>query len=323
MEKITIKNENLSVSVLTLGAIVQNITAFGVSVAAGFDSEEEYLADTCYFGACVGRTANRTGNDNNIDGVIIPLPLNENGVNHLHGGVEGFNRKRFTVTEKSDASVTLNYFSPDGEEGYPGNLDLYVTYKLVGDALLISYKATTDKPTWVNLTNHTYFNPHGINNELGAGFGGVAVSIYADKVSTYDENNRVIGDMPVKATEFDLNQPTLLQRFYDHNFYLNGDEYKDFSGISLRKAGEMKSVIGIKCYTDAPCMQLYCGEFIPENTVISGGTVIGSGSAMCFETQLEPNFQSKGENILRPDGVYETATAYVFSKTDIRIGSVK
>ena len=97
-------------------------------------------------------------------------------------------------------------------------------------------------------------------------------------------------------------------------------EYRDFSGASLRKAGKMTSVIGIECYTDAPCMQLYCGEFIPEGTVISGGNVIGSGSAMCFETQLEPNFQSKGEHILRPDGVYKTSTAYVFSKTGITVG---
>ena len=129
-----------------------------------------------------------------------------------------------------------------------------------------------------------------------------------------------IGTMPVKNTEFDLNNRTILNQFYDHNFYLNGNEYRDFAGISLRKAGEMTSVIGIECYTDAPCMQLYCGEFIPEETVISGGSVIGSGSAMCFETQLEPNFQSKGENILRPDDVYRTNTAYVFRKTGIKVG---
>ena len=209
------------------------------------------------------------------------------------------------------------------KNGYPGNLDVTVTYSLIVDSLVISYKATTDKPTWVNLTNHTYFNPHGINNEFGAGFGGAAVSIYADKVSLYNENNRVIGNTAVENTEFDLNNPTLLQRFYDHNFYLNGDEYEDFSGVSLRKAGEMKSVIGIECYTDAPCMQLYCGEFIPEGTVISGGMVIGSGSAMCFETQLEPNFQSKGEHILHPDEVYRSNTAYLFRKTGIKVGGCK
>ncbi len=321
MEKIIIKNKNLSVTVLTLGAIVQNITAFGVSLVAGFDSEAEYFSDTCYFGACVGRTANRTGNDNKIDGVVIPLPLNEKGINHLHGGMQGFNLKRWTVVEKSDASVTLDYLSPDGEEGYPGNLDVYVTYTLIDDALLISYKATTDKPTWVNLTNHSYFNPHGIDNEAGARIGGSLVAIYADRVSAYDENSRVIGSMPVEGTEFDLNNLYLIDRYYDHNFYLNSEEYRDFSGISLRKAGKMRSTIGIECYTDAPCMQLYCGEFIPEGTVISGGTKIGSGSAMCFETQLEPNFQSKGEHILRPGDVYKTSTAYVFEKTGIKVGN--
>ena len=320
MEKIIIKNDKISVSVLTLGAIVQGINAYGIDVTAGFDSEEEYFNDTCYFGGLIGRCANRCGAKQYIDGVEYNLTLNERGVNQLHGGNVGFNLKRWTVVERSDTSVTLNYRSPDGEEGYPGNLDVYVTYTVIDDALLISYKAATDKPTWVNLTNHSYFNPHGINNEFDARFGGVIVSIYADRVSVYDENSRVVGNIPVKDTEFDLNEPNLLHRFYDHNYYLNSEEYRDFSGKSLRKAGKMTSVIGIECYTDAPCMQLYCGEFIPENTVISGGRVIGSGSAMCFETQLEPNFQSKGEHILRPDEVYETSTAYVFSKTGIKVG---
>lgn len=320
MEKIIIKNDKLSVSVLTLGAIIQGINAYGVDLTAGFDTEEEYFNDTCYFGGLIGRCANRCGSTQYIDGVEYNLTLNEKGINHLHGGNIGFNLKRWTVVEQSDTSVTLHYLSPDGEEGYPGDLDVYVTYTIVDDALLISYKATTDKPTWVNLTNHSYFNPHGINNEAGARFGGAIVSVYADRVSVYDENSRVIGSMPVKDTEFDLNRPNLLSGFYDHNFYLNSEEYRDFAGVKLRKAGRMTSVISVECYTDAPCMQLYCGEFIPENTVISGGNVIGSGSAMCFETQLEPNFQSKGEHILRPDEVYNTSTAYVFSKTGIKVG---
>ncbi len=312
MEKIIIKNENISVSILTLGATVQNITAFGVSLTAGFDTEEEYLADTCYFGGLVGRTANRTGNDNKIDGEIISLPLNEKGINHLHGGIEGFNRKIFNVAEKSETSVKLTYLSPDGEEGYPGNLDLSVTYTVVDNALVISYNATTDKPTWVNLTNHSYFNPNGINS--GENFKKSSVAIYADRVSTYDENSRVVGNMPVENTEFDLNVPKPLCRFYDHNYYLNGNEFKTFLGENLRKAGDMLGKINITAYTDKPCMQLYCGEFIPDNTIISGGYKIGSGSAMCFETQFEPNFQTKGENILRPDKTYKTTTVYEFTK---------
>lgn len=313
MEKIILKNNNLSITILTLGAIVQNITAFGLSLTAGFDDEESYLTDTCYFGGLIGRTANRTGDNNKIDGETIPLPLNEKGINHLHGGVDGFNHKRWNVDSQTETSVTLSYLSPDGEEGYPGNLAVKVRYELIDDSLLISYSAKTDKPTWVNLTNHSYFNPFGINNG-GTVIGNPIVAIYADRVSIYDEKTRVIGSVPVEDSEFDLNKPNKLSRFYDHNFYLNGKEYCSFKGLSLRKAAEMQGDINIECYTDLPCMQLYCGEFIPDGTIISGGNIIGKGSAMCFETQLEPNFQARNENILRPEEEFKTSTAYSFSK---------
>lgn len=318
MKKIILKNSNLSVTILTLGAIVQNITAFDVSLTAGFDDEESYLTDTCYFGGLIGRTANRTGDKYYIDNTEITLNLNEKGINHLHGGFEGFNRKRWTVEEKGDTFVTLSYFSPDGEEGYSGSLKTYVTYRLVEDALLISYRAVTNKPTWVNLTNHSYFNPFGIDNEKGARIGGALIQVYADRVSVYDEKQRVVGSIPVDNTEYDLREKYLIERSYDHNFYLSGLEYKTFENKYLRKAAKVYGTINIECYTDLPCMQLYCGEFIPEGTVISGGAVIGRCSALCLETQLEPNFQARGGNILRPDDEYKTSTAYVFSKGGIK-----
>lgn len=318
MEKIYLKNQNLAVTILTHGAIVQNITAFGISLAAGFDTKEEYLNDTCYFGGLIGRTANRTGDKHFIDETEITLNLNEKGINHLHGGYEGFNRKEWKIEEKSETAVTLSYFSPDGEEGYSGDLQTYVTYSLVEDALLISYRAVTNKPTWVNLTNHSYFNPFGINNEAGARIGGALIEVFADRVSTYDENQRVVGSMPVEGTEFDLRKKYLIERSYDHNFYLSGLEYKSFGDKDLRKAAKVYGTINIECYTDLPCIQLYCGAFIPEGTVISGGTVIGSGSALCLETQLAPNFQPGGGNILRPNDEYKTSTAYVFSKGGIK-----
>ncbi len=319
MEKIIIKNENITVTVLTLGAIIQNINAYGIDLVAGYATEEEYFRDTCYFGGLIGRTANRTGDDNSIDGVVYPLPLNEKGINHLHGGMEGFNLKRWSVEKQSETSVTLSYLSKDGEEGYPGNLTVFVTYSLTEDALLISYKATTDKPTWVNLTNHSYFNPFGINNEAGARIGGALIEVYADRVSVYDENSRVVGSMPVENTEFDLRKKYLICRHYDHNFYLSGEEYDCFGDKKLRKAVKIWGSVNIECFTDLPCMQLYCGEFIPENTVLQDGAVIGCGSAVALETQLEPNFQSRNENILRPDDVYETSTAYRFTKGHITV----
>jgi aldose 1-epimerase len=126
MEKILIENENIKVTILTLGAIIQGISAFGYDITAGYATEEEYFKDTCYFGGLIGRTANRTGGDNSIDDKVIPLPLNEKGINHLHGGNQGFNLKRWKVESQNKTSVTLSYLSPDGEEGYPGNLKVFV-----------------------------------------------------------------------------------------------------------------------------------------------------------------------------------------------------
>ncbi len=319
MEKYIIKNENISVTVLTLGAIIQGINAFGVDLTAGYATEEEYFKDTCYFGGLVGRTANRCGSEQYIGENKYILPLNEKGINHLHGGMQGFNLKRFSVISHSEDSITLNYLSPDGEEGYPGNLDVTVTYSIKGDSLVISYKATTDKPTWVNLTNHSYFNPFGINNKAGARIGGALIEVYADQVSVYDENTRVIGRKSVEGTEFDLREKYLITRYYDHNFYLSGDEYDAFCGKSLRKAATVRGSINIECFTDMPCMQLYCGEFIPENTTLTDGTVIGSGAALCLETQLEPNIQARGEGIFTPEKPFISSTAYRFSVGNISI----
>lgn len=315
MEKIVIKNSKISVTLLTLGAIVQKINAYGRELVAGYATEEEYFKDTCYFGGIVGRTANRCGETQYINNIEYTLPLNEKGINHLHGGNEGFNLKRWSIAEQGSDYATFTYLSPDGEEGYPGNLNVFVTYKLLDDTLLISYKATTDKATWVNLTNHSYFNPFGINS--GARIGGALVRILADRVSVYDENSRVIGSMSVENTEFDLREKSLLFRYFDHNYYLSGDEYEEIDGKRLRKAAEVRGSVNIECFTDAPCVQLYCGEFIPENTRIFDGSLIGCGSALCLETQLEPNVQARGEGILNPDDVYSTATAYRFTKGGI------
>lgn len=319
MEKIVIKNENMTVTVLTLGAIIQGINAYGVDLTAGYATEEEYFADTCYFGGIIGRTANRCGEKQYINNVEYLLPLNENGKNHLHGGVRGFNLKRWTITEQGSDYVTLSYLSPDGEEGYPGNLKVFVTYRLIKDSLLISYKANTDKPTWVNLTNHSYFNPFGINNKAGARIGGALVQIFADRVSVYDENMRVIGSQAVEGSEFDLREKYLLTRDFDHNFYLSGDEYESFGGEKLRKAASVYGSINIECFTDMPCLQLYCGGFIPEGTRLIDGSIIGCGSALCLETQNEPNLQARGEGILMPDGTYSSSTAYRFSVGTIRV----
>ena len=310
MEKIVIKNEYLAVTVLTLGAAVNSIEFAGLELAAGFDNESDYNNSDCYFGAVIGRTANRCAGIGVIDGKSYTLTLNEKNVNHLHGGECGFDKKRFEIESVSETSVTLSVFSPDGEEGYPGGLTLFVRYELVGDALLITYEAKTDKPTWVNPTNHTYFNPFGVAS--GKRINDMSVSVYADKVSVYDEHARIIGKESVIGTSLDLNVLAPIKRFYDHNFYLSGNNCRDFCGVELKKAATLRGDVDIECYTDSPCMQLYCGEFIPDGLCISKGVIIGKGSAVCMEAQLEPNLQMRGEGMLRPDGVYKSHTAYRF-----------
>ncbi len=312
MEKIILQNEYLKVAVLTLGATIQSLQAFGLELAAGFESEEEYLNDTCYFGAVIGRTANRCGGAAVIGENEYTLSLNEKGVNHLHGGNSGFNRKRFEIESQTDSSVTLSCFSPDGEEGYPGNMKAFVTYSLIENSLLINYKALADKPTWVNLTNHTYFNPFGIASGRSALKS--MVQINAEQASVYDENNRVIGRAEVKNTELDLRKIKELNRFYDHNYYITPRVYADFGELRLAHAATALGRVKIECFTNSPCVQLYCGEFIPENTRISGGNIIGSGGALCLETQLEPNLQARNEGILNPGEIYNYSTAYRFSK---------
>lgn len=312
MQEIIIKNDNLEVAVVTLGATVKSIKAFGLSVTAGYDTEQDYLNDTkTYFGALVGRTANRCNGKGIIDGVEYSLPLNENGVNHLHGGMSGWDRKYFSVVDKGDDFVTLSYLSPDGEEGYPGNCEVKVTYSLVGDALLISYSATTDKATWINLTNHSYFNPNGIGN---GNVYDITVNILADKISEYDENALVVGRKSLDGSILDFRTARKLDTEVDHNYYLCSDEKRDFGGVSLRKAAEISGKIKVEAFTDLPCMQLYTGYFIPDNTVLSGGVTIGQFGALCLESQDEPNIQARNENILRPGEVYQTSTAYLFSK---------
>ncbi len=312
MKEIIIKNQNLEVSVITYGATIRSIKAFGLSVTAGYDSEEGYINDTkTYFGALVGRTANRCNGKGVIDGVEYTLPLNENGVNHLHGGMKGFDRKQFDIVEQGDDFVTLTYLSPDGEEGYPGNLRVNVTYSLVGDALLISYSATTDKATWVNFTNHSYFNPNGIGN---GNVYDISVQVLADKISDYDENALVIGRKELDGGLLDFQNMRKLDTEVDHNYYLSSNEYKDFNGVNLRKAAKISGEITVEAYTDLPCMQLYTGYFIPDNTVLSDGVVIGQFGALCLESQEEPNIQARGEGIIRPNETYKTSTAYLFSK---------
>lgn len=308
MENIEIKSENLKVTLLPFGAIIKSIEYKGRKVAVTLENDDDYITDTCCYGATVGRTANRCGAKNMIDGVEYILPLNENGINHLHGGFEGFGKKTFAVVKKTDASASFSYLSKDGEEGYPGDLDVTVTYTVKGDALIINYRAETTKPTWVSLTNHAYFTLNG----YGVSVFGLPVAVFANEVSVYDENNRVVGKQKVLDTKCDLRSARPIDCEYDHNFYLSGEEEKTFGKKTLSLAAEAFGETHLSVYTDMPCIQFYTGNFIKDDTRLSGGVSMGKHGSFCLETQFEPNFQSKGENILRPGDIYDHTTVFEF-----------
>lgn len=309
MEIITLKNGHLSIGVLRYGAIIQSINAFGLEVAAGFDTVEEYIADECCFGSIVGRTSNRALGNQVLDGKQYSLSLNENGVTHLHGGFEGFGKKIWDVAARGGNFVTLTYTSQSGEEGYPGNLCVAVTYTVQDNALLVRYTAKTDAPTWVGLTNHTYFNSDGIGS--GSIFG-KKVTVNADFVSVKDALSRVAGRTEA-AGEFDLKNGRAVECEYDHNFYLCGDKKRHFEGRELSYAATLEGRVDISVYTDMPCMQFYTGNFIPDNTPVSGGNIISKHGALCFETQFEPGLPH--ECILREGELYDKMTVFTFEKS--------
>ena len=258
-------------------------------VVLGFETPEEYAANPRYLGAIVGRYANRIANAQfTLDGKTYQLAAN-NGRNHLHGGITGFD-KRVWRAACDAARLELRYVSPDGEEGYPGNLDVLVAYTLTDDnALVVEYFATTDKPTPVNLTQHTYFNLAGDDDARGH-----MLQIDADAITAVDEQQIPTGVIaPVAGTDFDFRKPMTIGARrggnYDHNFVLKG-------GV---RVVEPKSGRTLDMHTTEPGMQLYTGY----------------SRGVCLETQHypdSPNQPSFPSTILRPGTEYRSRTVFTF-----------
>jgi aldose 1-epimerase len=294
-------------------------------VVLGFDNLAQYLGKHPYFGAICGRYANRIAKGKfTLDGTTYSLAIN-NGPNHLHGGLRGFDKVvwKATVIESADGpALKLEYTSGDGEEGYPGTLKVTVTYTFTGgNELRIDYDATTDKATAINLTNHSYFNLAGDGS--GDVFGHVLM-LTAKNFTPTDTTLIPTGEIKsVKGTPFDFINPKPIgqdieplfaqpHRGYDHNFVL------DNQGKELALAArvlETKSGRAMEVLTDQPGIQLYTANFL-EDTRGKGGKVYGKHGAFCLETQHfpdsvnHPNFPSA---ILRPGEKYRTTTAYRFS----------
>lgn len=276
-----------------------------------------------FFGAIAGRYANRIANGQfELNGEVYELARN-NGENHLHGGNEGFDKKLWNAEVNEDEnSVTLSYLSPDGEEGYPGNLDVDVTYTLTEDnELQIDYHATTDKATVVNLTNHSYFN---LSGDPSQGILDHLLTIQADRYTPVDEGLIPTGELrPVEGTAFDFTEPeTVGARIesippgYDHNYVLNNPNsgVRKIATVQHDESGRIMEV-----YTDQPGVQLYTGNFLDGSITGHHGVPIQQYAALCLETQTFPDSPNKPDfpsPVLNPGETYETTTIYQFKVSE-------
>ena len=334
-----VDGDSIKLYTLTNGEIVAAITNYGarvvslhvpdandnlVDVVLGYKNLAAYQqSGDGFYGAIVGRYGNRIAKGQfELDGQQYQLELND-GPNTLHGGTNGFFGKIWEVKHVTDSSLELQYLSPDGDAGYPGKLEVTVVYTVTSaNGLEITYHATTDKATVVNLTNHAYFN---LSGEGDSTILDHLLTIRADGYTPVDETLIPTGEItPVEGTPFDFRQPTaigaridtadtqlLLGKGYDHNFVL-----KKEPGLQLVATVESpKTGIVMDVLTEEPGLQFYSGNFMDNVQNAKGGKTYGHRAAFCLETQHFPDSPNKQEfpsTVLESGGEYKTKTVYQF-----------
>jgi aldose 1-epimerase len=331
VELLTLTNAHgVELRVMTYGGIVVSLKVpdrNGVpgDVVLGYDSLSGYLTKSPYFGAIVGRYGNRIAKGRfTLGGTEYRLAIN-NGPNHLHGGIRGFDKVVWSADPFVDhrgVGVTLRYVSPDGDEGYPGTLAAKVTYTLTDrNELRLDYEATTDQATPVNLTQHSYFNLAGSGTILGH-----VLTIPADHFTPVDSTLIPTGAIaPVAGTPFDFRTPTRIGARigemneqlrhgggYDHNFVLTRPD----TGLALA-ARLVDSLSGrtLEIRTTEPGIQFYSGNFLDGSITGKGGTVYQYRTGLCLETQHfpdSPNHPRFPSTILEPGKVYQSRTVWTF-----------
>jgi aldose 1-epimerase len=330
----------MRVRILSYGGIIQTLEVpdrhgHSDNVVLGFPTLADYVAKNSpasggpYFGALIGRYANRIAKGTfTLDGKTYHVPINNNG-NSLHGGTDGFNQRVWDVTEvtgKGTAGLRLTLVSPDGDQGYPGTLTTTVEYTLDNqNRLTISYHATTDKPTVLNLTNHTYWN---LDGESSGDIYGQKLMLNADRYTPTDSTQIPTGELtPVKGTPFDLRRPTaigdhvadndpqlLTGQGYDHNWVL--DRQNDGSLALAARASDPESGRVLTVETTEPGIQFYSGNFLDGTLVGTGGKTYRQGYGFALETQHFPDSPNRANfpgTVLRPGQTYQTTTVFALN----------
>lgn len=297
-------------------------------VVLGYDDFSGYQNDKAYLGAVAGRYANRIAKGKfSIDGSEFQLATN-NGPNHLHGGVRGFDKRMWkstAVMHDGQPQLKLEYLSADGEEGYPGNLQVTMTYTLTEkNELKIEYRATTDKPTLCNLTHHSYWNLGGSTSQSILDH---ELQFHCDRFTPTDETSIPTGELrAVKGTPFDFTAPKKIGQHieadnaqlkigkgYDHNLVVNGEAgtLRPVARVHQENTGRVMELL-----TTDVGVQFYSGNFLDGTVTGRNGKTFAHRSAICLECQRFPNSPNEADfpsAVLRPGEVYEKTTVYRFS----------
>lgn len=317
-------NKGLIVEILNLGGIVRRLVYKGIDVCLGYDTLGEYLNGEEYFGALIGRNTNCIENSEfNLNGKTYTLVSNC-GKNNLHGGKIGFDKKIWDTEaiDVDEPSLVLSLKSPDGEEGFPGNVVVKVTYTLTKDnCIKIQYQGESDTDTVLNMTNHTYFNLNGHNSRHISNH---TLWINSDFYTPLSADGFPNGEvLCVKGTPLDFTTESLLEDRLnssfdqirkaggiDHNFALNGNGYRKVGSIEADK-----TKITMEIYTDQVGMQIYTANEISRDIAGKDGATYSKHSGICLETQVFPNslkFSHFPSSILKKGKKYRTTTAYKF-----------
>lgn len=329
VEEVVLQRGGKSCSVITYGGALRALAVpdregMPVDVVLGFDHLEDYRRQDKYLGALVGRYANRIGNSRfTLKGVNYPLAAN-NGKNHLHGGLVGFDKQVWKIADCSRHELTLSLFSPDGQEGYPGNLRVQVTYTLTEDALTLDYQAVCDQDTPCNLTNHAYFN---LNGHQSGPVGEQYIQILADAYTPADAGSIPTGEIaPVEGTPMDLRQSQKIGAHIDDDFpQLKMAGGYDHNWVLAHRPGELalaarawseETGITLEALTTMPGVQFYAGNYLDGCPAGKGGAPYDKRWGFCLETQFfpdspnKPNFPSA---LLKAGETYRQQTVYRFS----------